>query len=364
VRTGSLSAAVPENEAARLFEQYGAQLYRFCLGRMRSREEAEDAVQSTFLRVHKALAKGDVPQFEAAWLYKIAHNVCLSRKDALGRRGRLESPHDLDDVEYALAAPEERHDELAGLSDALAGMAPNLRQALLLREWQGLSYLEIAAAMDTTVSAVETLIFRARRDLARSLERDGKPAGIAGALNIGVLLERARSLLLGAAPAKLAAGAALVAIGGAGVGTAVALNHKPAPAPASTTRPAAHAVSVPTTVHAAVLTFTPVRTRTHAAATPAAPVSAPAPQQPQTPTSSSPASPPGQAAAPVTPPQAPTVEPPSVTASVPPLPAPTVPGIATPPAPQLPTVQTPTVQAPTVQAPSLPALPTVSLPTP
>src|SRR5436305_4397877 len=100
------SAGPRDNGAARLFEQYGPQLYRFCLGRMRSHEEAEDALQSTFLRVHNALAKGTAPGFEAAWLYKIAHNVCLSRRGVIGRRGQIETLHDFEGIDYALAAPE------------------------------------------------------------------------------------------------------------------------------------------------------------------------------------------------------------------------------------------------------------------
>ena len=48
-------------QAANLYESYAPQIYRFCLARLRSREEAEDAVQSTFLRAHGALRKGVVP---------------------------------------------------------------------------------------------------------------------------------------------------------------------------------------------------------------------------------------------------------------------------------------------------------------
>jgi len=202
----AVSTASP---AARLFEQYGDQLYRFCLGRMRSREEAEDAVQSTFLRAHKALERGVVPEYEAAWLYKIAHNVCLTRRAVIARHGQTIPLDDRDDIEVALAAPEGRSDELWGLPDALASLSPKLRQAILLREWQGLSYAEIAETMETTVSAVETLIFRARRDLATALSAE-KP--------------KRRSKLLDVLAAlfgpKLAFGAALLARGGAGVGTA------------------------------------------------------------------------------------------------------------------------------------------------
>jgi DNA-directed RNA polymerase specialized sigma24 family protein len=53
---------------ADLYNHYGAQLYRYCFAHLRSREDAEDAVQNTFLRVYAALRKGVVPEFETAWL--------------------------------------------------------------------------------------------------------------------------------------------------------------------------------------------------------------------------------------------------------------------------------------------------------
>src|SRR3954453_605479 len=115
--------AAAGDEVARLYDQYGAKLQRFCMSRLRSHEEAEDAVQSTFLRVYTALRKGSVPQYEAAWLYKIAHNVCLSRIESSGRRARMESPQDLDLLGAELAAPTSRRDELIGLGTGLARWA-------------------------------------------------------------------------------------------------------------------------------------------------------------------------------------------------------------------------------------------------
>ena len=188
------------------------------------------AVQATFLRVYTALRQGTVPEYEAAWLYKIAHNVCLSRIESSARRARLESPQDFSLLEDELAAPADRSDELVGLADALAAMPPNLRQAILLREWQGLSYAEIAEAMEISVSAVETLIFRARKYLAKALVEPGKR--VAGALNLPWLWNLVRSFLAGAGVAtKIAAGVALLAVagGGADLGMAVGSTHASRP---------------------------------------------------------------------------------------------------------------------------------------
>src|SRR5438067_4978164 len=109
-----------------------------------SREEAEDAVQTTFMNAFRGLSRGIVPELEAAWLFKIAHNVCLSRRRTSWRRGRIESPTDFDLVEELAPSPSRRADELIGLQDALERMPDNQRRAILLREWQGLSYREIA----------------------------------------------------------------------------------------------------------------------------------------------------------------------------------------------------------------------------
>jgi RNA polymerase sigma-70 factor (ECF subfamily) len=223
--SGSVASGVA---AAQLYERYGNQIYRYCLSRLRDREEAADAAQNTFLRVHVALEKGVVPQYEASWLYKIAHNVCLSRIESSGRRALIETPRDLDSLDEAvLAGPASEHEAVEDLAEALAALPHNLRQAILLREWQGLSYAEIAAAMDTTVPAVETLLVRARRQMAATLERSGTRLRRAAAALFDVL--GLRGLLWGGLD-KVSTGAALIAIGGSGVGAAVMLSH-PATSP-------------------------------------------------------------------------------------------------------------------------------------
>src|ERR1035437_7789930 len=86
-------APAPEADLTRaLYEQYANQIFRYCLHQLGSREEAEDAVQSTFLNAFRGIKRGIVPELESAWLFKIAHNVCLSRRRTTWRRGRIGSP--------------------------------------------------------------------------------------------------------------------------------------------------------------------------------------------------------------------------------------------------------------------------------
>ena len=104
-------------------------------------------------------------------MFKIAENVCLSRRRSSWRRGRIESPNDFEVLEEVIPGPSRQRDELIGIEDALASMPENQRRAILLREWQGLSYREIVEELGLTQAAVETLIFRARRSLAQGLEQ-------------------------------------------------------------------------------------------------------------------------------------------------------------------------------------------------
>jgi RNA polymerase sigma factor (sigma-70 family) len=160
----------PEADATRdLYERYARQIYTYCLHQLGNREEAEDAVQSTFLNAFRGFQRGVDPEFESAWIYKIAQNVCLTRQRSSSRRRRIESASDLDAMQDYVPAHEVDPDELINLPEALDAMPHQQRKALLLREWQGLSYREIAEELDLSQAAVETLLFRARRSLAAGL---------------------------------------------------------------------------------------------------------------------------------------------------------------------------------------------------
>src|SRR3954470_4799415 len=198
------SAATDEAaQAGLLYERYARQLQRFCRARLSSHEEAEDAVQHTFLNAYRSLRKGTRPRAEAAWMFAIAANVCRERHRSAWRRSRIEVVSD-DGLVGERAAPEHSHEELTGVADALAELTPNQRRAILMREWQGLSYREIADELSLSEGAVETLLFRARRSLADKLDRSrGRVWGIS---NLGSALAWGKTVFSGTA-AQVAAGA-------------------------------------------------------------------------------------------------------------------------------------------------------------
>ncbi|MGH3032285.1 MAG: sigma-70 family RNA polymerase sigma factor [Gaiellaceae bacterium] len=166
---GAATMDSPTRHAETLFEEHSGRIYRFCVRRLGSPQEAEDALQATYLNAWRSLKAGTRPHDAVPWLFQIAANVCATVLRNRSRRGTVEllPPADLEHV----ASKEADSDELLGLTEALEALPERQRQALLLRDWRGFSYEEIAGALDASYPAVETLLFRARRAVAASLTK-------------------------------------------------------------------------------------------------------------------------------------------------------------------------------------------------
>ena len=156
-----------ERAFERLYRRHVGDVYRYSLALLRNPDDAEDVTQTTFLNAYRAFRRGDRPDAPRAWLIAIAHNVCRQRFRTAGRR--------VDEValeETALEAASADPDTPTAdeIRRALAHLGFNQRAALVMRELEGRSYAEIATALDLSASAVETLLFRARRALREQLE--------------------------------------------------------------------------------------------------------------------------------------------------------------------------------------------------
>ena len=171
-------------ETTELFTRHANGIYQYCLRRLGSPEEAEDALQVTYLNAWRSLKDGCRPRARRAWLFQIAANVCAStlRSKLGGTRLELRDPGTLDEL---VAVEDPKNEDLFGLTEALRELPSRQRRALVLRDWQGLSYNEIATEMAVSDAAVETLLFRARSrvaDILVSGEWRGKLATSARAL--------------------------------------------------------------------------------------------------------------------------------------------------------------------------------------
>jgi RNA polymerase sigma factor (sigma-70 family) len=150
----------------RLYRRHVGDVYRYAAAVLANPTDAEDVTQTTFLNAYRAMTDGQRPEKPLNWLITIAHNVCRQRFRQQARR-----PSEVA-LDYDIGAElvEEDRPRADDLLKALSLLAFNQRAALVMRELEGRSYAEIAQALDVSTSAVETLLFRARRALREQLE--------------------------------------------------------------------------------------------------------------------------------------------------------------------------------------------------
>ena len=151
----------------RIYRKHVGDVYRYALAVLRQPADAEDVAQTTFLNAYRAYQRGERPRNAQNWLIAIAHNVCRQRfRQAQRRPDEVE----FDDRVGDIVPEDERGPRAEDIQRALGHLAFNQRAALVMRELEGRSYAEIAEILETSVSAVETLLFRARRALREQLE--------------------------------------------------------------------------------------------------------------------------------------------------------------------------------------------------
>lgn len=154
-----------------LYRRYLDRVYGYCFHLLGDHHDAEDATERTFLAALAAIdGYRDTGASFRAWLFRIAHNELANALRSRTRRST--APLDL---EARAAEPDPAH--LVGLADdarrlraALAELAEDRRQVIVLRFVDGLSAREIGVVLDRTEGAVRVLQHRALRDLAARLE--------------------------------------------------------------------------------------------------------------------------------------------------------------------------------------------------
>lgn len=163
-----------------LVRKYQHKVVKLVLRYVRNPAEAEDIAQEAFIKAYRAL-----PQFRGdsafyTWMYRIAINTA---KNSLASRDRSPIAYDLDltdpeesrGVQSKLQDPDTPEgmaltEEIRGIvNSAIEGLPEELKTAIVLRELDGLSYEEIAAAMECPVGTVRSRIFRAREAIDKRL---------------------------------------------------------------------------------------------------------------------------------------------------------------------------------------------------
>jgi len=148
-----------------IHDRYRARLFAYVRQMLAgSKSDAEDALQDVFLRAYGALRSNGRDIALRAWLYRVAHNRCIDQL-----RRPVPQAADVFDVSRTPtidpSSATERREDLRRLIEDVRRLPEQQRSVLLMREMEGLSYADLAGALDVSIPAVKSLLVRARMGL-------------------------------------------------------------------------------------------------------------------------------------------------------------------------------------------------------
>lgn len=171
-----MAAAQAGDRAAlnELLTRHYDRIYGLCRRLTGNDADALDAAQEALLSVVRGLPRFGGEASFRTWTYRIATNACW---DELRRRRRRAMPGLPDDLAARPGTADESQavTERLDLETALAGLAPRARAAVVLRDWCGLSYEEVADVLDIPVGTVRSRLARGRAALADQLSGGSPP---------------------------------------------------------------------------------------------------------------------------------------------------------------------------------------------
>jgi RNA polymerase sigma-70 factor (ECF subfamily) len=164
-----------------LVEKYQRRLNRLLSRMVRDQSEIEDIVQDSFIKAYRAINnfRGDSAFY--TWLYRIGINTAKNHLVKLGKRPKAMNDVEIEDIENFEDAQDLRNLEtpessmmssqiVSAVNQTIEALPDELKQAISLREMDGLSYEEIADLMNCPIGTVRSRIFRAREAIAEKLK--------------------------------------------------------------------------------------------------------------------------------------------------------------------------------------------------
>jgi RNA polymerase sigma-70 factor (ECF subfamily) len=172
---GGQEAALDE-----LMDRHGEHLFHFLIRALQDESDAADLAQETFVRIYRNRASYDPRQKFTTWMYAIASNLVRDRYRWRSRHPQVSLDAENDQTESSLKenlpsaglAPDQNAmgiESAVAVRKAVAALPEELRQPLILAVYEGLPQAEIAKILKCSVKAVETRIYRARKQLRTAL---------------------------------------------------------------------------------------------------------------------------------------------------------------------------------------------------
>lgn len=156
-----------------LYNRYKGPVYAYCLKMLLDSEQAQDVMQETFLRIYENRDRLMNANSFKAWTFTIARNQCLNQFRRSNRHVQLTMDDAMASVKSdnpSAMSKLEKSEQIRFVNHFLGQLKPDYREVLVLREYQNLSYEEIAAITRSTLSAVKSRLFKARKKLAAYME--------------------------------------------------------------------------------------------------------------------------------------------------------------------------------------------------
>lgn len=158
------------NAYGALVRRYQDAYFRFATRMLGSHEDADDALQSAFIRAHHSLSQCNDPARFGAWLYRIVVNECRTYAARRARRERHMAPDTEALANVAVQHPESRSADMEEIQGALERLDVDQREAFLLKHVEELEYDHMAAITGASISALKMRVKRARDRLRELLE--------------------------------------------------------------------------------------------------------------------------------------------------------------------------------------------------
>ncbi len=152
-------------------------IFNTCLGFMKNIEEAQDMGQEVFIHVYQNFSKFKGDAKLSTWIYRIATNKCLEEIRRKGRKKRSAQLSDISDESVKNQAADflhpgvalENQERASILFDAIDQLPDQQKTAFIMAKVEQLSYQEIGKIMEKSIGSIESLLFRAKKNLQKSL---------------------------------------------------------------------------------------------------------------------------------------------------------------------------------------------------
>lgn len=173
--------AVTENPDAfgEIVNRWERKIFALCFGMLKREDEAKDATQEAFIAAYKNLSRFRGEAKVSSWLHRIAVNQCLTRK----RRDKTRKESFFDESESAeekvFEAPShlspskqsEKKERMQTVRQAVQALPPELKQIVIMKEFEEMTFQEISDAMEMPLSTVKSRLYTALKQLRMKLER-------------------------------------------------------------------------------------------------------------------------------------------------------------------------------------------------